>query len=388
MKRKFLATLLLSSLVCLTACSLNTKKTDNDDKKNADVTATTTPEPSAELSVPEGNTPETPEPTPEVTVSPDPGLSGIFDEEVNNQTYNASPVTFVVKGVQYTSPSDYLVRYGDDIGPIVYMTNVFQMKMVRKDETFDNVVSNIAELDDKAINGGAKSLKEPTTVKIGDKSFAYFIVDIDHEKTLGVLTKSPDGKFCIGGQIVIMSDKVSDENILNMFAGIAATASVTDKADSTKAEIDAQIKFITGEKRTSSTIKYKEASLTYKVPDGCYFTAETDGATSFSQFYSSADLEIYVSIEEKAFADDTAEYSIDCSVQYEENAVKLVEEIGGNKVYICTSHYTNDNGKEYYDITAKSDIDKQFTYCVSANWVDKGDIPFDSIRRFFEFEGK
>lgn len=385
MRKKTLTVLLLSLALCLAGCSGKSKDSDNDANPTKEVTSeagsndNTTPEATGDPEVTKD-----PEPT-KTPEGEDPGLSGIFDKEVINQTYNASPVTFVVKGVQYTSPSDYLVMYSDDIGPIVYITNVFQMKMARKDSTFDEVLKGLAELDDKAIDGGAKSLVEPATKKIGDKTFAYFVVDISGEKTLGVITDSPDGKFSIAGQIVIQSENVSYDDILNMYAGIAATAKVTDKPDSTKEEIEAQIKYITGDKRKVSTLKYNSASITYHVPEGFFYTGDADGATSGSQFYSSVDTDVYVSIEDKAFPEDTAEYSIDASVKYEENAVKLVEEVNGNKVYICTSHYTGDSGKEFYTLLAKYDIDDAYTYCVTADRVDKGDISFDLIRKFFEF---
>lgn len=372
MKKQSLAVLFLASAICLSGCSEGNKDNNKDNNKTTAATEKTT-----EVATSSNQT------TPE---TPTTDFGGIFDKEVNNPTYNASPITFVVNGVKYTTPGDYLMMYSDDIGPIVYMSNVFQMKMIRKESTFDDVLKNLAELDDKAIGNGAKSVKEPETKKIGGKTFAYFVVDMEGEKTMGVLTESPDKKFCIGGQIAIQSDNVSYDDLLNMVNSITSTASLTSDKDSTAADIDAQIKFITGEKRTVSTLKYKKSSVTYKVPAGFYFTSESEGATTGNQFYSSADYDAFISIEEKAFKEDTAEYSIDASVQFEENAVKQVKKVGSRTVYICTSHYKSDNGKTYYNLTGKIDIDDEYTYCVSVDSVDKGDIAYDKISKFFELE--
>lgn len=384
MRRKIWLALLLSLTVILVACAKDDNKDKEDKEPTSEITADATnqPEPTKEVT----DEPSA-KPTDEPSATPTPDFDNIFGNEVTTQTYNASPITFVVKGVKYTSPSDYCVTYFENIGPAVYINNVFQMKMLYKDQTFSDLLKSIDELDDKAISGGASSLVEPTTMKVGDREYAYFVVDMSGEKVLGVLTKSPDDKFSMGGQIAILSDKVKYEDLIKMYASIADSASMTDEKDSTKEEIEAQIKYITGEKRKKSTITYKKCKLTYNVPDGFFFTSESEGATTGNQFYEGAELSATASIEEKAFPEDTAEYAVDAAVQYEENVVKGVAEVNGNTIYYYTTHYTSDtSGKVFYNLTAKMDIDDEYTYCVSADCVDKGDIAFEKITAFFEFE--
>lgn len=390
MKNKTLAMLLLSAATCLAGCAGNSESVGttaaSTETVNTTVVEKTTIDDTTEAT--QETIFETEIPATDSIIETTSDLSGIFESEVPNQTYNASPVTFNIGGIKYTVPSDYMVVYFDDIGPVTYINNVFQMKFVKKEASFADVIADIDSLDDKAINAGGTSVIEPTTKEIGGKTFAYFVVDIDGDKTMGILTEGPDGNASIGGQVEILSKSVKYDDLLNMYASIAASASATTDADSTKEEISSQIKYITGEKRKNSALEYKSATVLYNVPDGFFYTAETTGVTSGTQFFESADMSVFVSIEEKAFPEDTAENSIDVMVEYEENTVKQVEEVNGKTAYICINHYTGDSGKVFYNLTCKMDINDEYTYAISADCVDKGDISFETVRKFCEFEVK
>lgn len=168
----------------------------------------------------------------------------LFENEMDGDTDLTSDsgagITFVIDGFKMTIPSDYSCTYAEGIGPVVYMDDVFQMKTAILEDSMEEVLKEPSALTEKTLAAGGEVLQDVKETEIDGRQYAYFLADLQGDKCMVAYTQAADTDKRIGGQIVIESDSLTDEDLLQMFASITTTAKETDEPNSTMEDIMAQ----------------------------------------------------------------------------------------------------------------------------------------------------
>lgn len=164
--------------------------------------------------------------------------SDIFDTEVEKEgTEAANGIKIVIDGFQFHVPADYSCFYAEGVGPVVYLDDVFQMKLGVRDNSYEESMKDPEVLMSKTIEAGGKILQDIKETELDGKKYAYFLMELSGDKCFVGFTQAADTDRRFGGQIVIQSDNLTDEDLLHIFADITSTAKITDEPDSTKDDI-------------------------------------------------------------------------------------------------------------------------------------------------------
>lgn len=164
--------------------------------------------------------------------------SDIFDTEVEKEgTEAANGIKIVIDGFQFHVPADYSCFYAEGVGPVVYLDDVFQMKLGVRDNSYEESMKAPEVLMSKTIEAGGKILQDIKETELDGKKYAYFLMELSGDKCFVGFTQAADTDRRFGGQIVIQSDNLTDEDLLHIFADITSTAKITDEPDSTKDDI-------------------------------------------------------------------------------------------------------------------------------------------------------
>lgn len=309
-------------------------------------------------------------------------IEDIFKNE-NKQSVHGATVIFNLDGCKFTIPEDYYCIYAEGIGPVVSMENVFQMRLGARGTAYSECLKDLPSNCQKAKDAGATILEEPKEVKINGNSYIYFVMELDWDKCVVVLSDSPDHKSHLGGQIVVESEQVDIMDIVRMYASIAEKVTMTDEPDSTAEEIEEQAVYIVGEKREYTEMSFAGRSVTAKVQDGCYYTHESTGEYDSVQFFTSAQSDMWLCLEKNEYngAEDIARIA----VQSSENAKGEEYEIGGRKVYAVINSYEF-NGAVYNEMDCYCDMGNDIIYSVHASNCDGCALTFDMVKTFFEIK--
>lgn len=297
---------------------------------------------------------------------------------------NTASVSIVIDGYEFLVPSDYSCMYMEDVGPVIYLSDVFQLRIIVKGRPFAELVESPDDLTDAATDAGASLLQEVTQTEIDGNSYLYFKMNLSGEDEIVCYADVPDHKTHLGGQIVVQSDAVSDEDLLHMFASIVATAQVTDKPNSTAEDIASQISVVFGTAKSSSSLTLEGTVVQYKVAAGYYSTAVFDDAFSATECFDGADTDVMVCLY-KTEGEDAEYYAKTTASVNEDKGAELWEEtVDGKTVYCCGYSYVY-NEVTYHYIEAFCDVNQDIYYTVVLDSTGDNTLDFEKIRDFFVF---
>lgn len=316
--------------------------------------------------------------------------SGVFEKEIEQETEEAGKgMAIVVDGFQFQVPSEYECLYEDGIGPVVYLDDVFQMKLAVGDTSYDEIMKNPDSLTEKTIAAGGEILQEVKETEFEGRKYAYFYMKLEGDKNFVVYTKAADTdkRFC--GQIVIQKEDLSDEDLLYIFERVISSAQETDKPDSTMNDIMGETAVgdsKPGKEKEESTMMLNEETATFLVPENFYSDEQY-----VKEEFVSEDLAIYVNCylrpTEEGTIFENAQACIEAEKEFLLGAVKDETEIqtinsNGTLFYYIAVHYEYD-GSDYQYVYAACDIGENAIYKVEARAIDKDvELSIDTIRDF------
>lgn len=316
--------------------------------------------------------------------------SDVFEKEIEQEKEEeGNGMAIVIDGFQFQVPSDYGCLYEDGIGPVVYLDDVFQMKLVVRDTSYEESMKNPDSLTEKTIAAGGEILQEVRETELEGKKYAYFHIKLDGEQNFVVYTKALDTnkRFC--GQIVIQKEDLSDEDLLHIFAGVISSAQETDAPDSTMNDImgkTVEKNSKPGKEKEESTMMLNEGTATFLVPEAFY----SEGQYVKEEFVSE-DFAIYVNCylrtAEEGTIFENAKACIEADREFLIGSVKDETDIqtinsNGTLFYYIAVHYEYD-GSDYQYVYAACDIGENAIYKVEAKAIDKDvELSIDTIRDF------
>ena len=324
----------------------------------------------------------------------------IFGRELEKKSSEAgNGITMVIDGFKFYVPADYSCFYAEGVGPVVYLDDVFQMKTVVRDNSYEESMKDPEALMSKAIEAGGEILQDIKETELDGKKYAYFLVNLSGGKCFVGYTQAADTDKRFGGQIVIESDSLTDEDLLHIFADITSTAQATDEPDSTLDDIAEQSAKANqsasmGEKKEESTLSVAADTITFLVPEGFYSQGVNDWESSQSESFASEGYAIYVDCSLNA-----ADAFVESAMNYIENArdwmfdsikdqVKIqTMDIEGNTCYYVVAHYDFE-GQDYQQIYAACDVGEgNAYYSVQASAIDEEvELSMETVKEFFIFK--
>lgn len=305
-------------------------------------------------------------------------------EEDSVSSSDAEGVNIVIDGYEFLVPSDYACMYAEDVGPVVYMSDVFQLRITVKGRPYDELLEDTDSLTGTAVDAGATLLQEVEQIEINGNLYTYFKIRLAGEDEIVCYADVPDHKTHLGGQIVVQSDSVSDEDLIQMFASIAESAEVTDKPNSTAEDISARFSAVLGEAKENSSLTLNGVTVNYKVAAGYYSTSAFEDEYSATECFDGADSDVLVCLYE-AEGEDAQHYANVAVGANEENGAEMrTEMVDGKTVYYCTYSYVY-NDEKYNYIEAFCDVNNDVYYTVQLDSIGDRGLDFNSIRDFFVF---
>lgn len=325
--------------------------------------------------------------------------SDIFDRELEKEgTEAGNGITMVIDGFQFYVPADYNCFYAEGVGPVVYLDDVFQMKTAVRDDSYEESMKDPEALMSKTIEAGGEILQDIKETELDGKKYAYFLMELSGDKCFVGYTQAADMDKRFGGQIVIESDSLTDEDLLHIFADITSTAQATDEPDSTLDDIMEQLAKVDqsasmGEKKEESTLSIAGETITFLVPEGFYSRGVYDWENSRSESFASEGYAINVDCSLNA-----TDAFVESAMTYIENErdwmlgsikeqVKIqTMDIEGNTCYYMIGHYDFE-GHDHQRIYAACDVGEgNAYYSVQASAIDEEvELSMEKIKDFFVF---
>lgn len=316
--------------------------------------------------------------------------SDIFGEELDDgedSDTDLPDMTFIKDGYQFTVPGAYDMLYADSIGVVIYVTDVFQMKVSVVDGSYDTVMENPDELSQALVDAGGTVTQDVQEMELLGTRYAYYKGEVSGDSMVVVYTAAPEDGYRIGGQIVMETSELTDEEILYIFAAIAVSAEKTDLPDSTQDDIDAQLQNRSksasyGEIREKSTIQLGSVSVTHKVPDGFYVNEGYDDTDYIVECFYSVDprVDVNCALYSKEWYGSIEDY-IDANKHLDNSEIETMDIDGMTVSYIVEKYNSGD--KEYQHVYAGADLGDAL-YCVDAYVSDEDiDLSMETVRDFF-----
>lgn len=359
MRKKIL--LIAGCILCLTGCNIQRSS------EKQDVTQTTTQE---------------------VTKAETAGDNDLVEDKSDMSTETAAygqSSEFNWEGYKFIVTGDYKCTYAEDIGPIISSPDMFQMKIKAKESPYSELLQDKDSLLDVAREAGANDLSEVQETTINGNSYAYFKMELNGDKVLVVYSATPDGGKHFGAQIVIQSDSVSDEELLNMYASIVEKAVVTDEPDSSVEDFAGQDTFVTGEKKESSSLTWGETTVNFKVPSGYYSITQYDDELSATECFDAGNVSAMATLY-KSFGNDAKYYAEGAADSgFSDEAQITNETVGDKTVYVVSSSYEHE-GVKYSSMVGYCDIDEETYFEVIIDTRGENNLTFDMMRDFFQFQ--
>lgn len=324
----------------------------------------------------------------------------IFGRELEKKSSEAgNGIKMVIDGFKFYVPADYNCFYAEGVGPVVYLDDVFQMKTVVREYSYEESMKDPEALMSKAIEAGGEILQDIKETELDGKKYAYFLVDLSGDKCFVGYTQAADTDKSLGGQIVIESDSLTDEDLLHIFADITSTAQATDEPDSTlddimEQSVKANQSASMGEKKEESTLSVAGDTITFLVPEGFYSQGVNDWENSQAESFASEGYAIYVDCSlnvTDAFVESAMNYienERDWMLDSIKEQVKIqTMDIEGNTCYYIVAHYDFE-GSDHQQIYAACDVGEgNAYYSVQASAIDEDvELSMETIKEFFSFK--
>ncbi len=298
---------------------------------------------------------------------------------------------FIQSGYAFTVPGVYELTYTDATGAVVLEENVFQMKLGVVDSAYKEVMNSPEEFTKVTVDAGGTIVQDMTETDMDGKKYAYYRATLQNEELLVIYTAAPDEGRRIAGQIALLGENVSDEDMLQMFASVAGSAEATDQADSTKDDIVVEM----AEKKPSSiemewiaesTMQFGRAKITHKVPENFYMEDTYEGLEYMTERYYMP--EPYISV--TCYLYDIPWYTnvegyIEENKHLDDTKIQTMK-IDDKKVYYVVETIMNDD-KMLQQIYAGYDLGEQQFYVIDAYVIGEDiELTMDTIREFLVIE--
>lgn len=317
----------------------------------------------------------------------------VLEDEIEKDTGGTNGIVIVVNGYKMIIPSDLECTYVEGIGPLVYKDDIFQMKIIIKEGSYDETVWNPDSLTDKVIEAGGKILQDVQETEQDGKRFVYYIAELMGDKTFVIYTGDNDKHFA--GQIVVESETLSDEDLIKIFSGIVFTARKTDEPDSTFDDILSQMRLRDlGEEKTESSLSFEGETVNFNVPQGFYSQGYYDSSSYKAEMFLTTDLiNVQCSLWSKNAecfylgAEDYLKSTLDFEMENVKKDTKIeTMQIEGNTCYYIDMHYEF-HGSDFQNIYAACDYGKTGFFVVEADAIDiEKDISMEMLKEFFYFQ--
>lgn len=319
--------------------------------------------------------------------------ASVLGDEIEKDTGGTNGIVVVVNGYKMIIPSDLECTYVEGIGPLFYKDDIFQMKIMVKEGSYDETVRNPDSLTDKIIEAGGKILQDVQETELDGKRFVYYKAELMGDKTFVIYTGDNDKHF--GGQILVESEILSDEDLIKIFAGIVFTAQKTDEPDSTFGDILSQIRLQDlGEEKTESSLSFDGETVNFKVPQGLYSQGYYDSSSYKTEMFrttDSIDVQCYLWSKNAeclySGAEDYLKRTLDFQLENVKKDTKIeTMQIEGNTCYYIDMHYEF-HGSDFQKIYAACDYGKTGFFVVEADAINKEkNISMEMLKEFFYFE--
>lgn len=325
------------------------------------------------------------------------GMEETDDEDDGSWAdFNNAEFKIVVDGVKVTVPKEFFSTVLPDIGPVVSLDDVFQMKLAVKEIDYSDAMKHPDERMQGARDAGGEITKELEETEINGKEYGYFCYTLDEDICMVIYTEAPVKNKCFCSQAVLENETVKAEDILNSFALVAETAVETDEANTTYDDIMEQQRIANlGEKRNESTMKLGSMEVTHKVADGFYYdeVSVTDEMNEDEEWgftfedYCSAD-KVQVECELHGTMSDAKQEIEDINEYSDGSSGVKTAEINGYTVYYVMERYDHE-GMDVQKITGACTLKNGGMFKVGL-WVHdvEEEYTFDSIAKFFEITEK
>ncbi|MDE7431608.1 MAG: hypothetical protein K2N34_06825 [Lachnospiraceae bacterium] len=334
------------------------------------------------------------------------GGSEIFKNKVSDgddEDEESGEYKVVLDGYKFTVPSPYSCMIVDGIGTIIYLDDIFQMKLVIRDGSYEKSMKNPDSLTEATIEAGGKVTQDVKETKINGQKYAYFRIDLDGDEQFVVITQALDKEQRFAGQIAVLSEEATDKNLLNVFAEIISSAEKTDEPDTTEEDLlEQKRKMSIGEKKKESTLSYGGNTITYKVP-GEFYSEEQREEKGFYAVEDFVTEDRAVEVTTMLMQNGNASAENEEVILDWENAKKYIEsESDRDKTYDVSDIKTvKKNGYEFYyviikyehkgvsnqQIYAACDIGDNGIYAINAAASDwKETLTLDTIEEFLSVE--
>lgn len=328
------------------------------------------------------------------TQSAEEDTTDFFGHEIKKENkVSSNGVTMVIDGFQFNVPADYDCFYSDEIGPVVYLDDIFQMKTVVRGESYAKAMQEPDALMEKTIAAGGEIIQNIKETELNGKKYAYFIMKLFGDTCFVGYTQASDTDKSFGTQIVMESDSLTDEDLLHIFADVTGGAQVTDAPNSTYDDIVAQVAAKSsnlGEYKEMSGLRIDGAEVAFSVPKNFYYQSGGDTESPGMELFMSGDMAVTVNCY-LALADEFVENAkmyVQCELDFayeslQEDMEIQTMDIDGRTCYYLIQRYKYKDSY-YQKVCAACDVEDNAYYAVKATAIDADiELSMDTIREFF-----
>lgn len=313
----------------------------------------------------------------------------ILTDGEEEQTLEGKDVSIVIGGVKVRIPGEYGCFIEESKGPIVYRDDLFTLLMVVRDLSYEEAIQNPERLMEGATKVGGEIIKEIEEIEIGGRKYAYYKYTNEGDDFIVVYTAVPDSGRRLCAQILIRSEKETDEELLKRWADIAASAVETDEADTTQESLlEARRLADFGEEKEESTLEYEGVKIAFLVEPGFYSTFENcDDVSSCEYFTRPDDYRTLDCSLTSNYGQDAETYVENQTAFWDEENIQTGNvKVGAYTFYYAETRYTSE-GSEFQRIVAACSIDDAHIYVISAVAIDVDDrIDLDDYENFMKVE--
>lgn len=313
----------------------------------------------------------------------------ILTDGEEEQTLEDKDVSIVIGGIKVRIPGEYGCFIEESKGPIVYRDDLFTLLMAVRDLSYEEAMQNPERLMEGAAKVGGEITKEIEEIEIGGRKYAYYKYTNEGDDFIVVYTAVPDSGKRLCAQILIRSEKETDEELLNRWADIAASAVETDEADTTQESLEeARCLADFGEEKEESTLEYEGVKIAFRVEPGFYSTFEDSDDVSSCEYFTRPD--DYRTLDcslTSGYGQDAETYIENQTAFWDEENIQTGNvKVGAYTFYYAETRYTSE-GSEFQRIIAACSIDDGHIYTISAVAIDVDDrIELDDYENFMKVE--
>lgn len=313
-------------------------------------------------------------------------------KELEEEEVSSTEMIIALDGFEFKIPSDYSCVIADGVGAVIYMDDMFQMKLAIRDTSYEEIMEDPKGLTEKTIAAGGNITKDVTETELNGQKYSYFYMELEGEKCFVVNTKATNETERFAAQFVILSETITEEDLLNIFAQVISGAVETDESNTTMEDLSKQVrKNASGEKKKKSSLSIAAGTVDYKVTEGYYSNYKNESDTYADEYFTTAGFEVSITCfltpkEDMGSAKNLIEDEKITVSAFNVNPEVMTTEINGQTFYYILAAYQY-NEVKYQNIYAACEVDDNMVYEVkvsAADWEET--LTLESIEDFLTIE--